>query len=292
MNGKLPKEILQPLRLLTKHSAIREPPTSQETFATLEANLRIYLANNALRQLPSILFDFSNLRVLSVRHNDLIEIPPAIGRLSNLESLNVANNKLQHLPYEVLELIRFGKLSYLLAEPNPWTATQPSEICSDTEPTPLPRILPLQKGTIHHVRKVAESSPDYFRHDGTPITFAQHADGTLPVELREGSSTRSLTQAALLSCYNQQDLAHLPEWLLDELPPNVRKLLDLARVVQESGGRLCTTCRRQMVIPRKQWTEWWSMSSYHVHPTTTSNSDKVYPFLRRQCGLACSQGVS
>jgi hypothetical protein len=138
---------------------------------------------------------------------------------------------------------------------------------------------------------VAQSFPDYFRNDGTLVAITQHADGTLPPELAEGSASRSMTQVALLSCCKQQDLADLPEWLLDDLPPNVRKLLELARVVQESGGRLCTGCRREMVIPRKQWTEWWSMSSYHAHPTTTSNSDKVYPFLRRQCGVSCNEGV-
>jgi hypothetical protein len=228
---------------------------------------------------------------LSVRHNDLTEIPPAIGRLSNLESLNVANNKLRYLPYEVLKLIQFGKLSYLLAEPNPWIGVQPSKICMDADDIPLPRILPLQKGTIHRVQKVAESPPDYFCHDGTPIAVTQHANGTLPPELSEASSSRSLTQVALLSCCNQQDLADLPEWLLDDLPPNARKLLELARGVQASGGRLCTICHRKMVIPRKQWTEWWSMSSYHVIPTNASHSDKVYPFLRRQCSLTCSEGI-
>lgn len=238
--------------------------------------------------MPAILFDFDNLRVLSVRHNDLTEIPPAIGRLRNLESLNVANNKLQYLPYEVLELIRFGKLSYLLAEPNPWIAAQSSEMCTATDDIPVQRILPLQNGTIHHVQKVARGIPDYFRNDGTPIALI--ANGIMPSELAGGSSSRSLTQTALLKCCNQQDLTDLPEWLLDDLPPNVRKLLESARVIQESGGRICTICHREMVIPRKQWIEWWSMSAYHAYPTPTSNSDKIYPFLRQQCALACTEG--
>jgi len=287
LSGNLPAEILQPLRTLTKHSAIREPPASQEAFTSLEADLRIFLANNSLCRLPSILFDFGNLRVLSVRHNNLTEIPPAIGRLTNLETLNVANNNLRHLPYEVLELIRFGKLSYLVAEPNPWTVAQASEMTMDTEINTLPRILPLQKGTIHHVQKVAQSWPDYFRHDGTPIASVQRADGTLPLELTERSSSRSLTQVALLNCCNQQDLAELPQWLLDDLPPNVRKLLELARDVQESGGRLCTACHKKMIIPRKQWIEWWSMNTYHEYTSSPSKSDKAYPFLRQQCGLTC-----
>ena len=289
LGGDLPAEILQPLQLLTKHSAIREPPASQEAFSSLEADLRIFLANNSLRRLPSILFDFDNLRVLSLRHNDLTEIPSAIGRLTKLESLNVSNNQLRHFPYEVLELIRFGKLSYLVAEPNLWTAAQPCEKCTDTDSSPLPRLLPLQKGTIHHVQKVAQSLSDYFRHDGTPLATAQRGNGNSPLELPQTSSSRSLTQATLLFCCKQQNIAELPEWLLDDLPPNVRKLLELARDVQESGGRLCTTCRREMVISRKQWIEWWSLSSYHANSATTSTSDKVYPFLRRQCGLNCAE---
>ena len=257
---------------------------------SLEADLRIFLANNSLRRLPSILFDFSTLRVLSLRHNDLDEIPRAIGRLTNLESLNVSNNKLRHLPFEVLELIRFGKLSYLVAEPNPWAEVQPSEMCMDTDSTPISRILPLQKGTIHHVQKVATSLAEYFRHDGAPLATAQRGDDNAPVAFPEASFSRSLTQATLLSCSKRQNLVELPEWLLDDLPPTVRKLLELACEVQESGGRLCTKCRREMVITRKQWTEWWSMSTCHVNGTgNTSSSDKVYPFLRRQCGLACTE---
>jgi hypothetical protein len=270
-----------------KHSAIREPPASQEAFASLEADLRIYLANNSLRRLPSILFDFGNLRVLSVRHNDLTEIPPAIGRLTNLVTLNVANNNLRYLPYEVLELIRFGELAYLIAEPNPWAVAQASEMAMDTEPNALPRILPVQKKAIHNVQKVAHSLPDYFRHDGTPIASVQRADGSLSLELTEGPSSRSLTQVALLNCCNQQDLADLPQWLLDDLPPNVRKLLELARDVQESGGRLCTSCHKRMVIPRKQWIEWWSMNTYHDYTSSPPKNGKAYPFLRRQCGLRC-----
>jgi hypothetical protein len=42
-----------------------------------------------------------------------------------------------------------------------------------------------------------------------------------------------------------------------------------------------------MVIPRKQWIEWWSMNTYHEYTSSPSKSDKVYPFLRRQCGLTC-----
>lgn len=199
---------------------------------------------------------------------------------------------LRWLPYEVLELVRYGKLSYLLAEPNLWIAAPPSANCTGMDAIPLSCVLPLQKGAIHQVQKVAERAPDYFRNDGTPIIVAHSARSAVPSELAAGSSSRSLTQAALLSCCNQQDLADLPDYFLEDLPPNVRKLLVSARAVHESGGRLCTTCRRKMVIPRKQWVEWWSMTAYHAHPMTTSNGNKIYPFLRQQCAMACTQDAA
>lgn len=311
----LSANLLHPLRLLTKHSAMQESPASQEVFSSLEAELRIYLANNFLQTLPSMLFDFSNLRVLSLRNNDLVELSPAIGRLMSLETLNVANNKLQYLPFEVLQLIRFGKLHYLVADPNPWRTFQPEEICHHDEGTssiPISRALPLPAGTIHSVCKVAQSFPEYFNQNG-PLrqSSIRPSASTISVvqQMQTSSSVPSLIELTLLKLSKLQDLADLPERLLedDNMPPSVMNLLGLVRDVQIAGGQCCTSCDRDMVMPRKQWVEWWytDKHSSRLAPGLVSRVESVnaqleaylhdlgtpvsgaLPFLRRQCSLSC-----
>lgn len=279
----LPGDVLQPLKLLTKHSTMPDPPASQEIFSSIEAELRIYLANNSLKKLPSTLFDFSNLRVLSLRNNNLTEISPAILQLTNLQTLNVANNQLEYLPYEILDLIRFAKLRYLVTEPNPWRRSEVSDLLEEGTSITISRSLPYLAGTIHHVDKIAQTSPRIFRQDGTARPLYRGTN----LRSQEGdpgrSMVRSLTELALLKCCKVQHLADLPEWLLEDIPPSVLTLLGLAQDSQESGMRSCTMCRREMILPRQEWIEWWATNK-PGHSLTSS----AIPYLRRQCSLKCT----
>lgn len=84
--------------------------------------LKLFLWNNQLTQVPRAIFNLENLTVLSLRGNSLTELPPAICQLKNLETLNVSQNKLKHLPVELLELIYDPECSLksLMLHPNPW----------------------------------------------------------------------------------------------------------------------------------------------------------------------------
>ena len=282
----LPADLLQPLKSLLKRSAIQEPPASQEIFSSLVADLRVYLANNFLTQLPSVLFDLSNLRVLSLRHNNLTEIPSAIGRLVNLETLNVSNNKLRYLPYEIMELFRDGNLLRLTAEPNPLEISTKSEFVVQTSPIIIhsaadPSI------DEYNILKVAERTPEYFHHDGTRL----HNLRTESKVVGEGlisSRVPSLVETALLECRKLPYLADLPETLSNDVTENVCRLLTLTRDVHHSGGRRCTTCHREMIVPRKHWIEWWSILG-RSHRRKEGAFVRGIPFLRRQCGLACQE---
>ncbi|ROV96690.1 hypothetical protein VSDG_05539 [Cytospora chrysosperma] len=91
-------------------------------FEHQDPELKLFLSNNQLTQVPGALFNLDHLTVLSLRGNDLTEVPPAIFELKNLESLNVSQNKLKYLPVELLELIYDPESSLrdLMLHPNPW----------------------------------------------------------------------------------------------------------------------------------------------------------------------------
>ncbi|KAK7739025.1 hypothetical protein SLS53_005923 [Cytospora paraplurivora] len=91
-------------------------------FEHQDPELKLFLGNNQLTQVPRAVFDLDHLTVLSLRGNELTELPPAILQLKNLETLNVSQNRLKYLPIELLELIYDPKssLKSLMLHPNPW----------------------------------------------------------------------------------------------------------------------------------------------------------------------------
>jgi len=268
---------------------------SQEVFASIEANPRLYLANNNLAFLPSTLFDLTNLRSLGLRNNKLTEIPSAIGQLVNLETLNIVNNDLQFLPYEILDLARFGKLSKFEAALNPWMEPGLEDILSegDSAPIEVSSDLAWLQFKIHQIRKDAESRPVYFRNDGSP-----ESQTSLSIRQRQVSASstvyvRSLTETVLVHLLKSQPLGDLLEEM-HGLPKSVYKLLAAVRDQQQNGRQKCTTCRRETIIPRKQWIEWWTFSSRMDRPSgrgsrnnLIQNFEERYPFLRRQCSTSC-----
>ncbi|KUI59894.1 Leucine-rich repeat-containing protein 40 [Cytospora mali] len=91
-------------------------------FEHQDPELKLFLWNNQLTQVPKAVFNLDHLTVLSLRGNSLTEVPPAILQLKNLETLNLSQNKLKRLPVELLELIYNpeSSLKSLMLHPNPW----------------------------------------------------------------------------------------------------------------------------------------------------------------------------
>ena len=58
----------------------------------------LYIANNAIHEIPSDIETLSYLQILSAYTNNIFEIPPSIGDLSNLYYLDFANNELSNIP--------------------------------------------------------------------------------------------------------------------------------------------------------------------------------------------------
>ena len=288
----LPPDLLEPLHSLTKHSAIQFPPSSQEAYRSLEAGLRLYLANNSLQSLPLALFGLSNLRFLSVRHNDLTELPPAIGQLRNLETLNVANNKLEYLPYELIELVRDGKLTSLISLDNPWLQYETSQVCAEMQLI----IEDMEFCEVHDSRTllVAKTPPEHLDANGLHPTIIsaklRHNASQVPETSQPPSPIPSLTSMSLLKCSTLPEISYLPDLLAQEVPTLIHTLLELARRVQQSGGRTCATCRRPFIIPRIQWIEWWGRGDLLTHQKDRHLDRSTVvglPVSRMQCSLGC-----
>ena len=60
-----------------------------------------------LSELPSELWELTNLTELDLRENDLTTLPPEIGKLTKLTELHLTDNRLRTLPPEI------GKLTNL-----------------------------------------------------------------------------------------------------------------------------------------------------------------------------------
>jgi Leucine-rich repeat (LRR) protein len=70
-------------------------------------NLQIlYLYNNQLKILPAAIGNLSNLQKLYLSGNELRSLPPEIGKLTKLCYLSISSNQLRHLPTEIGQLIQ------------------------------------------------------------------------------------------------------------------------------------------------------------------------------------------
>jgi hypothetical protein len=275
----LPADSIQPLKSLTRHSHLQEPPASQEAYSKLEAGLQIYLADNLLTKLPGNLFTFDNLRVLSLRHNRLTELPPAIGRLKNLSALNISYNKLRYLPFELLELCSQLQLVDFIAQPNPW-CTYDENNCDGCEG----EVLVSHSGRRLKRWRIAHTNLTPFHLSDTAPSFSSPPSSASLLPDQPSTAAPSLTDLALRNLTKSQYFSKLPEALSDSLPENVQRLLAYARDIHEAGGQHCTSCHRDMALPTKQWIEW-----YGLFWNSTSSGDGAgwggaFPFVRRACG--------
>ncbi|MCJ1248689.1 hypothetical protein MMC30_005907 [Trapelia coarctata] len=281
---------IQPLRYLTKQQPHGLPP-SQEAYHPLTPSIRLYLANNLLTSLPGEIYKIENLVELSIRQNSIKTIPPSISNLLNLETINLSGNSLHYLPWELLDLVRSGKLKNLYLHPNPFFAP----VVDSAERATLPEMPPAAScdGFILYAitpiaflditgRACANSPP-------APSTTEYHrpwTDNRLAAHTHEwttnSSQAPSLFELALRACANSSSSAQLPELLPDDPPPSVPKWLKEASLVKGAGGTLCSVCKRRYVVPRAEWIEWWQ----GVYSITAA-----LPLLRRACSWGCASKV-
>lgn len=289
----VPAGLLKPLQHLTKLPAVREPPVTEEVFSSLEPFLRVFLACNSLVSVPSDLFELDSLKVLSLRNNKLSEIPPAIGKLTSLQEVNLSVNKLRYLPWELLWLIKKGDLKHLIVRSNRLFQINEATTISQWHVSP-----PSQDGTLrlqeydHPVPEeawapihIATGPIRRFNTDGYRITDPQPCP-----EGKKESAVPSLREVALVSLNKSNFFEITPDSEIADFPEMMLRLLRYARDVKDAGGRRCSICHRDFVLPRTEWIEWWDCSTYEnglKGPRASGEKLRPLPFQRLGCSLRC-----
>lgn len=72
---------------------------------------RLNLSYQNLTEIPAVVFEMENLKVLNLNNNKITEIPPEIGKLIHLEKLILSNNKIVDVADEIGHLKALKKLS-------------------------------------------------------------------------------------------------------------------------------------------------------------------------------------
>jgi hypothetical protein len=268
----LPSEILL-LKSITKHHRIADPPASQEGYSSIEAQLRLYLSGNLLRQVPTSLLELDNLRLLSLRQNNLSHIPAGIRKLRQLKSLNLAANNLRNLPFEIVELFNQHSLVELVADPNPWEEWSPGQEDEARDEVSLTNQMEHLTGS-HRCAKTYTGQPTFFRANGTPYLSSKAPAGDAGQ-----SRTPHLTELVLRRLVKLPELSSIESAVVDEMPETAQRMISEVQDAQVGGGRQCTKCHGALVMPRKQWLEWWSIGRVP--------GASLIPFLRQQCHELC-----
>jgi Leucine-rich repeat (LRR) protein len=310
---------------VTKWPPGQDYPPSQESFAPLTPNIRLFLSMNSLRSLPVETFNVERLTFLSLRRNKLQSLPPAISRLVNLEELNVAGNRLNYLPWELLKLVR-GKLKRLLLYPNPFIEADVSfpQAKNDDEqgqldagffpggfdfidsdgpkdgsgPTPRRKWKPLclGKGSIAYLSSTGQPIRDsigaFVPSCMSPIMAQpEPKNETKPINFSSATRVPSLTELALLRCSESSNLNQLSNYLPSDTSVEVLQLLETAKKVKDEGEKVCSVCGRKFVVARSEWIEWWDCippSDPERPPRRRIDTLPIPPLLRQGCSWLCT----
>ena len=264
----LPPEI-EDLKSLTKHPHVPDSLSSQEAYYPLEAQLRLFLAKNRFTEVPHHVFRLRNLEFLSLRNNRLASLPPAIGTLQKLRTLNISMNDLEVLPAELLDLMKAGNLKEVIADPNPWT--------------PIPDSATKQKGLgeYHGANNffwtpMAVSSVQLLKPSGdVDDAYTDHQDCQPPKRL---ATQATLAETALTKLIKLQAFPSIFASAVENVDGPILDVLKNGMNASLFGDRRCT-CGRSFLLPRRQWIEWWLITSSRGH------RELKLPFLRQVCRM-------
>lgn len=303
----IPAGLLCPLQHLTKLPCVQEPPISETVFDSLQPFLRIFLPNNSLSALHNELFQLSNLKVLSVRNNKLSEIPPTIHRLTALQVLNVSVNRLSYLPWEILWLLQQGELKHLIARPNSFLSIEEAQIAawhahsnkkdesSSQDPLQFREYQETPPSEAWAPIHVATGPTSRLNMEGNPIANSSAVSmATAPGTTSHATCSPSLREVALRTISKLPYLEQISDAELGEYPALVIRLLQRAMEVRAAGGRSCSVCHRDYVIPRTEWLEWWDCTPHEngmKGPRGPGEKLRPLPFRRFGCSWGCVPGV-
>src|SRR5258708_7088614 len=153
----------------------------------------LYLTNNQLSQLPAEIGQLTNLQRLYLNNNQLSQLPIEIGQLTNLESLHLSNNGLSQLPAEIGQLTN---LEWLRLDNNLTLVTPPPEIVTRG-----------RLATLNFLRELYQSS--FTRYESKLLIVGEGTTGktSLLRALRNDSFIRDLPMTHGIEI-NQLKLPH------------------------------------------------------------------------------------
>ncbi len=279
---------LRPLRF---HTRIVPKQGTGDQYEPLTPALRLYLSNNLLDDVPSEVYHLKNMEVLSLRRNNLTEILPSIGELDDLIELNLSSNQLNWLPWEILGLL-FSNLQNCMIYPNPLLRPLPStwnpassRMAKAKEPTQVAStriaFLDITGTSIRHWPPAPSSLPEHWPEPQADDEFL----GPPPAER---THTPSLLEIALRACKKSPQLSQLPFLVADDCPPYLTQLLQQTWKLKEAGGKNCSVCGNDYIIPRTEWIEWWyCIPELDSKGWLLESFGAPVPLLRRGCSWAC-----
>jgi hypothetical protein len=140
--------------------------------------------------------------------------------------------------------------------------------------------------------------------DSNPLSAAPNHSKLASRGSNSTPSTRvpSLVEAVLRTCYRSPSLKQFPECLQGDDFLHLRELLEKAIDAKETGGLVCSLCRRHMIVPTTQWIEWWELAKIsrelsrtpEPHPqklcfeeAASAGGERLVPFIRKGCSWKC-----
>lgn len=282
------------LRPLRYHTRIVPKQGKGNRYQSLTPALRLYISNNLLSEVPGEVFHLKNLEVLSLRSNGLTEILPPIGQLHNLKELNLGSNQLNWLPWELLGLL-LNNLKKCMIYPNPFVRPIPStwhpapgRLFESGEPCQVAStrtaFLDITGASSRQWPPAPSSLPEHW-----PEPEADDESFRPPPE--ERTKTPSLLELTLRACKRSPQLSQLPFLIPDDWPEHLTQLLQKTWKLKEAGGKRCSVCGNEYVVPRTEWIEWWYCIPEQGLKGQSDNSLAMHrmpvPLLRRGCSWAC-----
>ena len=279
------------------HYLIRETHAGGrvEYYEELIPSIHLFLSNNELDDVPGELFKLENLTVLSLRSNNLTEISSSIGKLTKLQELNVGSNQLSWLPWELLQLTKTSLTRWTLL-PNPFIRPAPST-WEYNKRVSMPDSDHAYHVASTHCAFLDITGASSRRWRPAPSSMTEHwpeparIHDFLGPPAEERTRVPSLLELVLRKCYNSPQLSQLPFLLPEDVSvAYLIRLLKQTFYIKEAGGRKCSVCGREYIVPRTEWVEWWCLVPPHSSGRNESALDESggpIPFLRRGCSWAC-----
>lgn len=140
-------------------------------------------------------------------------------------------------------------------------------------------------------------------HKSLPVADANDTYSPPPPRGNHLSRAPSLLEVALNACSQSPRLPNLSAWLPEDCPDSLPDLLAKATAKKESGGSKCTLCKRNFIVPRVEWIEWWEIAKILDHKTIAGMAsaasplrqkenerdvlESMVPLIRRGCSWLC-----